>query len=158
MMQRLWLRGRWGRKAPAAVALLLLGISACTPGEYTIRIRYPDNFRVIKPNVVGTSKGFALLGLIPVVQPTYVEALSELHAKARLEPGSRQMLANVQQERSTLYLVLFSLPKLTVRADVIEVTDEPTEEGQALTQEPAAEIRMEVASPGEALTSPADEQ
>jgi hypothetical protein len=41
--------------------------------------------------------------------------------------GRAVSLTNVTQERQTLYLVLFSLPKIVVRADVIEfLAEQPT--------------------------------
>lgn len=81
------------------------------------------NFRVVKANAIGTSSGFKLLGFIPFAAPTYSEAMSNLYQKAGVTEGKAQTLTNVTQERSSLYLVLFSIPKLTIRADVIEFTE-----------------------------------
>lgn len=81
------------------------------------------NFRVVKANAVGKSSGFKLFGFIPFTSPTYTEAMSDLYRAAGLTEGRAQTLTNVTQENSTLYLVLFSIPKLTIRADVIEFTE-----------------------------------
>jgi hypothetical protein len=81
------------------------------------------NFRVVKANAVGSSTGFKLFGFIPFAAPTYTGAMSRLYKNAGLTEGKAQTLTNVTQERSNLYLVLFSLPKLTVRADIIEFTE-----------------------------------
>jgi hypothetical protein len=81
------------------------------------------NFRVVKANAMGSSSGFKLFGFIPFSAPTYSEAMSHLYKKAGVTEGKAQTLTNVTQERSSLYLVLFSIPKLTIRADVIEFTE-----------------------------------
>ncbi len=81
------------------------------------------NFRIVKANAMGTSSGFKLFCFIPFTAPTYSEAMSDLYQKAGLTEGRAQTLTNVTQERSSLYLLLFSIPKLTIRADVIEFTE-----------------------------------
>ncbi len=81
------------------------------------------NYRIVKANAIGESSGFSLLGFIPFKSPRYTAAMSNLYEKAGLEEGKAQALVNVTQERSTMYLVLFSIPKLTVRADVVEFID-----------------------------------
>jgi hypothetical protein len=83
-----------------------------------------NNYRVVKANAIGQSRGFAILGIIPIVSPTYPSAMSALYTNANVTEGSATALANVSQERSVIYLVLFSIPTLTVRADVIEFQDE----------------------------------
>ena len=81
------------------------------------------NFRLVKANAIGTSSGFELFGFIPFAAPRYTEALSNLYRQAGVTEGAAQTLTNVTQEKSSLYLILFSIPKLTVRADVIEFTE-----------------------------------
>lgn len=81
------------------------------------------NYRLVKANAIGQSSGFSLLGIIPIVPPTYTAAMSSLYETSGMETGAAQALVNVTQERSSLYLVLFSVPRLTVRADIIEFTD-----------------------------------
>ncbi|MEN6428097.1 MAG: DUF6567 family protein [Phycisphaerales bacterium] len=81
------------------------------------------NFRIVKANAVGSSSGFKLFGFIPFAAPRYSVAMSHLYKKAGLTEGKAQTLTNVTQENSNLYLLLFSLPKLTIRADVIEFTE-----------------------------------
>jgi len=83
-----------------------------------------SNYRIIKSNAIGESSGFSLLGFIPLVPPTYTDAMSDLYGKAGISEGKAQALVNVTQERSMLYLILFSIPKLTVRADIIEFLEE----------------------------------
>ena len=82
-----------------------------------------DNYRVVKSNVIGESTGFYFLGVIPILPPRRTAALTDLYSHTGLSAGKAEALINVAQERSTLYLILFSLPKLTVRADIIEFTE-----------------------------------
>jgi len=81
------------------------------------------NFRLVKANAIGTSSGFELFCFIPFAAPTYTEAMTDLYRTAGVTEGAAQTLTNVTQERSQLILILFSIPKLTVRADIIEFTD-----------------------------------
>jgi len=85
------------------------------------------NFVVVKANNVGQSGGFALLGLITIVPPRCNTALSRLYAEAEMQPGRAQTLANVLVERTSSYWFLFSLPEITIRADLVEfVTNNAT--------------------------------
>ena len=87
--------------------------------ETRIALEKP-NFVVVKANNVGQSGGFALLGLITIVPPSCNTALSRLYEQAGMQPGRAQTLANVLVERSSSYWILFSLPKITVRGDLVE--------------------------------------
>lgn len=120
------LRGRWWRhRARVLACLLACGCASrpVVPPSTTTRVDLGrGNYRVVRTDVVGRSYGFSLLGIIPIVPPTYTAAMSDLTAHAELAQGRPQALVNVVQDRSTVYLVLFSVPKLTIRADVIEFT------------------------------------
>ena len=85
-----------------------------------------DNYRIIEPNVVARSKGFKLFGLITFRNASYTEAMTRLYQKANVEQGHAQALANVVHESASSYFILFSIPKVTIRADLIEF--EPAEE------------------------------
>jgi len=78
------------------------------------------NYRIVKANAIGESSGFTLLGIIPLAAPRVISAMSDLYSKVGISEGKSHALVNVAQERSSLYLILFSIPKLTIRADVIE--------------------------------------
>jgi hypothetical protein len=82
------------------------------------------NYAIVKANAIGESSGFSLLGIIPFAAPKYTDAMSDLCSKAVMSEGKAHALVNVVQERSSIYLILFSIPKLTVRADIIEFLDE----------------------------------
>lgn len=81
-----------------------------------------DNYTILEKNVVAKSKGFKLLGLISLRSASYTEAMSRLYAKANVEQGHPQALANVVYESTSSFFILFSIPKVTIRADLIEFT------------------------------------
>jgi hypothetical protein len=84
-----------------------------------------NNYKVIKSGAIGRSSGFRLLGIIPIVSPSYAEAKRDLYQNAgQLLEGRSIALANQTQDRSSLYLVLFSIPTLTFSADIVEFKDE----------------------------------
>jgi hypothetical protein len=82
------------------------------------------NYRIIKANAMGASTGFNLLGLFTLRSPQYGEAISRLYRTARVAEGRAQAIVNVVHQNSSTYFILFALPKISVRADVIEFTDE----------------------------------
>jgi hypothetical protein len=82
-----------------------------------------QNFKIVKANAIGSSMGFSFLGLITLKSPGYYEAITQLYQYAGVSEGKAQALVNVVHEHSSPYFILFSLPKITVRADVIEFTD-----------------------------------
>ncbi len=82
------------------------------------------NFRVVQANVRGTSYGFALFGIIPLFSPSMSSAMHDLHTQVHAE-GKAIALVNIAQDRTTTYLIVFSLPKITASADAIEFLDEP---------------------------------
>ena len=78
-----------------------------------------DNFVVVKTNVMGESLGFSLLGLITIYPATLTKAMSRMYASAQIEPGQPQTLAHLIVERSSSYWILFGLPKVEVRSDIV---------------------------------------
>jgi hypothetical protein len=78
------------------------------------------NYVIVKTNVVGKSSGFALLGFITVKPAQFQKAAGELYAKAEIQSGRPQTLGNVVMEKTSAYWILFSIPRVTVRADVLE--------------------------------------
>jgi hypothetical protein len=81
------------------------------------------NYRVVRTNVVGTSRGFALLGLFTVKPPDATEAFARLYEAGGMAEGKALALINVIQQSSAPYFILFSLPETTFRADVVEFVD-----------------------------------
>ena len=117
--------------AIAASTLLLAGCSS--EGAYhasnTTQVNLTgNNYHVLKTGVTGKSYGFSLLGFIPIVSPMHSEAKANIYS-ALNEPlqGRSIALVNNTEDRSSLYLILFSIPSVTVTADVVEFTgkDQP---------------------------------
>ena len=79
-----------------------------------------NNYRIIQTNVTAVSKGFKILGFITIKSPSYVKAMSDLYAQTHIQEGRPQALANVVHETAGMNLILFSMPKIRVRADLIE--------------------------------------
>jgi hypothetical protein len=82
------------------------------------------NFKIIKANAIGRSVGFSFLGLFTLKSPGYEDALIQLYRSANVSEGKSQTLVNVTHQQTSTYFILFSLPKITVRADIIEFIDE----------------------------------
>jgi len=79
------------------------------------------NYQVIKPNARGMDSGFALFGIIPFNTPTFADAMGTLQEGVAVR-GKAVALANVTQDISLGYYILFSIPKITISADVVEFT------------------------------------
>lgn len=110
-----------------AIALVALVVGCSTSGARydTQQATSVDlthaNYRVIKSGAVGTSRGFRLLGF-ELSSPSHVTAMNELRRQAPME-GRATAVVNVIQEKSNIWLLLFSLPKITITADIIEFTE-----------------------------------
>ncbi|MGD0651331.1 MAG: DUF6567 family protein [Verrucomicrobiia bacterium] len=86
-----------------------------------------NNYRVIQPGAKGGSSGFSLLGIIPITSPSFAVAKERLYKSVGQEVKGRSIaLANQTQDKSGLYLILFSIPTVTITADVIEFTGGPS--------------------------------
>jgi hypothetical protein len=88
-----------------------------------------NNYKVLKAGARGKSVGFYLLGLIPIVSPNYADAKSDLYTSVghKLE-GRSVALANQTQDSSSIYLILFSIPKIVITADIVEFTEPSSDE------------------------------
>ena len=96
--------------------------------QTAIKLEEAD-FVVVKTNVVGRCKGFALLGLITLSPAKFSKAIERLYAQAEIQQGRPQTLANVVIERSSSFFILFSIPQVSVRGDLVEfVRPEPASE------------------------------
>jgi hypothetical protein len=84
------------------------------------------NYKVIKAGAVGTSYGFRfLLGIIPIAAPSTATARADLYQHVgQVVNGKSVALVNTMEDRSTTWLLLFSIPKIVVTGDVVEFTDE----------------------------------
>ena len=85
-----------------------------------------NNYKIIKTGATGHSSGFRLLGIIPIVSPTHSGAKASLYQAIGIPLTGRSVaLANETEDRSSLYVILFSIPRITVTADVVEFIDAP---------------------------------
>lgn len=79
-----------------------------------------DDFVLVRTNVVGESKGFSLLGFITIYPATLTKAMDRMYNAARMSLGQPQSVAHLIVEQSSSYYILFGIPKVEVRADVVE--------------------------------------
>jgi hypothetical protein len=84
------------------------------------------NYKVIKAGAEGRSYGFRfLLGIIPITAPSTAAARADLYRSVgESVNGKSAALVNVTEDRSTTWLLLFSIPKLVITGDVVEFTGE----------------------------------
>lgn len=109
--------------APATLALGCSGLGLLQHTTNTETHLNRKNFRVVKTSIRGESSGFSLfLGLVPIVPATYTEAMTALHEAADMD-GKATALVNVAQDRTELNLILFTIPTVTVTADVVEFVE-----------------------------------
>jgi hypothetical protein len=95
-----------------------------------------NNFKVIKTNVVGASSGFNFLGFIPFASPAYYEAKKDLFKNAGENFAGRSIaLINQTEDRSVIYLILFSITTLTLSADIIEYQDTSVQEDVTIQED-----------------------
>ena len=79
-----------------------------------------QNYKIIKTNVVGSDWGIKLLGIFPIVSPSYVKTIKQLYKAGDVTEGKPQAIVNIFQQETSPYFILFSIPTITIRADVIE--------------------------------------
>ena len=85
-----------------------------------------NNYKIIKTGATGRSSGFRFLGILPITSPTHSGAKASLYESLGIPLTGRSVaLANATEDRSSLYLILFSIPRITVTADVVEFIDVP---------------------------------
>jgi hypothetical protein len=117
-----------------AFLLLVAFICGCTASRGVMREQTTtgvslskNNYTIVKAGAKGESWGFYLLGFIPIVSPNFADAKADLYntTNEKLE-GRSIALANQTQDESFLYFVLFSIPKITITADVVEFKEEQT--------------------------------
>ena len=126
----------------AVSAAMILSLSACSStgnmkggGTDTTVGLNRNNYKILKAGAMGQSSGFWLLGFIPLASPDYASAKSDLYRSSGVSlTGKAAALANQTEDKSTLYLILFSIPRVTITADIIEFSDTPAPAAAAPTQ------------------------
>ena len=109
------------------MALTMMGGSGCAVNRPTkqpfatggLTQMTRNNFVVTNPGVVGTSYGVSLLGTIPIFSPTGTAAMMDIHRQVDMANKSMS-LVNVVQDDTSIYLIILSITKITVSADVVE--------------------------------------
>jgi hypothetical protein len=96
-----------------------------------------SNFVVVRTNATGTAKGFALLGLITMVPAKFSTAMDRFYTRAAIEPGKPQAVANVVLEKSSTFWILFSIPEISVRGDIVEFVPSPGDDTEPTPMEVA---------------------
>jgi hypothetical protein len=121
------------------VSILTLLVGCANVGQMsgqtgTIVSLEGKNYKLVKAGAMGRSSGFRLLGIIPITEPNYAGAKASLY-KSVDQPliGRAIALANQTKDETTLYLILFSIPRVTITADVIEFVD-PASGGTVTTK------------------------
>jgi len=105
-----------------SVCLLFIGCVSVGEQPYNTGTRTDlnrANFRMLKASACGTDSGFRLFCFIPLFSPSYADAMKDLHSEVEME-GKATALVNVTQDKSEVFLLLFSVPKIKITADVIE--------------------------------------
>ena len=107
--------------APLSSLLTGAGPAASTEVHTQTDVKLQEgNFVLIRTNAVGISKGFKLLGFITLRPATLTQAMDQLYADAQAQHGRPQTLVHLVVEHSGIYVILFSIPQVSVRADLIE--------------------------------------
>jgi hypothetical protein len=113
----------------AALSVLPIGSILSSPNASALEIHnntdvrlQEKNFIVIRTNVVGQSSGFSLFGILTIVPARFDKARGRLYAHAEMQPGRPQTLAHLIMNQDSSYFILFSLPRTTLSADVVEFT------------------------------------
>lgn len=118
------------------VAILFVGallLTGCSPKENVmpqntgtdVSLR-GNNYKIVKAGARGESSGFSLFMIMPIVNPNFADAKSSLYESVGESLEGRSIaLANQTLDRSTLYLLLFSIPNITITADIVEFNAAP---------------------------------
>lgn len=77
------------------------------------------NYQVLKANAVGRDTGWTVLCIFPLWSPQQAVAKAQLYEGLNVE-GKATALANLTQDRETLFLLLACRSTLTLSADIIE--------------------------------------
>ncbi|HXB60292.1 MAG TPA: DUF6567 family protein [Candidatus Acidoferrales bacterium] len=93
-----------------------------TPSTQTEVSLTHGNYKMLRAGAEGRSYGFRfLLGIIPITAPSTAAARADLYQNLGEPVNGRSVaLINVVEDRSTTWLLLFSVPKIVLTGDVVE--------------------------------------
>ena len=80
------------------------------------------NYKMVRAGAEGRSYGFRFfLGIIPITAPSTAAARADLYSSLGQSVNGRSVaLINTTEDRSTTWLLLFSVPKIVLTGDVVE--------------------------------------
>jgi len=115
----------------AALALGCTSTGATYEAQQATRVDLTNaNYKVVKSGAVGTSYGFKLFGFLTFSSPSYARAMNDVRKQAPME-GKPTAVTNVTQDSSVIWCLLFTLPKITLTADIVEFTNAAAPPGAA---------------------------
>ena len=80
------------------------------------------NYKMVRAGAEGRSYGFRFfLGIIPITAPSTAAARADLYSSLGQSVNGRSVaLINTTEDRSTTWLLLFSVTKIVLTGDVVE--------------------------------------
>ncbi len=130
------------KKTTLALIAVAASLTSCTTSNIHQSLAQPEiklsegNYQVVATQISGSSTGLHLasfvptsvraalqggpLGGFPVKAASESAAIDELYQNAGIQRGRATAFVNMRTEVSGLNCILFSLPKITVKADLIE--------------------------------------
>jgi hypothetical protein len=122
----------------AALSLLPVSSLVGSPNANALEIHnttearlQEKNFLVVRTNVIGQASGFSLLGILTIVPARFNKAMGRLYAHAQMETGHSQTLVDIVMEQDSINFILFTLPRISISADVVEFVPSAAQEGQS---------------------------
>ena len=96
------------------------------------------NYKMIKAGAEGRSYGFRFfLGIIPITAPSTAAARADLYNSLGQSMSGRSVaLINTTEDRSTTWLLLFSVPKIVLTGDVVEFAQDGSPQAVLQTAAP----------------------
>lgn len=114
----------------AALTVAVLITSGCAnsrvennmPSTQTQVTLTHGNYKMVRAGAEGRSYGFRFfLGIIPITAPSTAAARADLYSSLGQSVNGRSVaLINTTEDRSTTWLLLFSVPKIVLTGDVVE--------------------------------------
>jgi hypothetical protein len=113
---------------------IFLMLSACTSMDMIKHSRFDPisraeykHYSLLKPAVIGVDRGFHLLEILPLLQPTEGEATQNLWKNAKLNAedfeGEETTLVNIVRDEYLLHFLIFAIPTIKVTADIVRIED-----------------------------------
>jgi hypothetical protein len=122
----------------AALSLLPVSSLVGSPNANALEIHnttearlQEKNFIVVRTNVTGQASGFSLLGILTIVPARFNKAMGRLYDHAQMQTGHSQTLVDIVMEQDSINFILFTLPRISLSADVVEFVPSAALEGQS---------------------------